>query len=141
MNTVQVNFEKPLSKELTDQDVAFLYNLGVRLFRLGQYNKTLSIFQLLVVYDQRNVIYLKSLAGCCQALSEFSRAAFLYQHAYALDNSSNDCLYYSGVCLLENSPTEAKALFEAYLSSEPAKPFAKKTKMYLTVLLKQTPAS
>ncbi|MFN8770722.1 MAG: hypothetical protein ACK5Z5_09775 [Neisseriaceae bacterium] len=125
--------------KLNEKELDYLYNLGVRYFKLNNFSQALPLFQITVAYDSSNIVYLKALAGCLQALKEFLSAHFIYKIAYIIDNKNDECLFYSGVCLYELGQLDnATQEFDAFLSITTNKELSKKANLYLEIINKNT---
>lgn len=88
--------------KLEPRELDYLYNLGVKYFKLNNYSQALPLFQIIVAFDNNNPLYLKALAGCFQAQQEFSLALTLYNFTYSLTgHEDQECLFYAAVCNYE----------------------------------------
>ena len=140
MTTKTVEDKKtPKNKQLTPDELTYLYNLGSRYMQANDYAKATPIFQFLVSINTTNVLYVKGLAGCSQASGDFVSALFSYKFAYILDIANNvDCLFYAGVCLYKMEQfVRAKTEFENFINSPGADTdMAEKANLYLGAIAK-----
>jgi len=135
-----LNDEKVVTDDqvkLTKEEVNYIYNLGVRQFEVGNYEKATLLFQFVISCDSKNALFFKALAGCLHACEDFMGAFLNYQMAYILDAKTNsDCLFYCGVCMyeLDNLDTAKKSFEEFLLSSPSDDKLLPKTNMYLKAI-------
>jgi len=133
MNNEKINSEK----RLTEEEQKFLYNLAVKNFKTGSYRRALPVFQFLVMEDNRNFIYLKSLAACYHALNDYWLALITYEQCLDFNSvDSLECNYYIGMCYFElASYASAKTAFQSFLDGSPNNDaFEKKAKLFLDAI-------
>ena len=84
---------------LTKDEQTYLYNLATKRFIIGDYKNAIACYQYLILCDNANPIYSKSLASCCQKQGKYSIAYMYYRLSYTINNTDVECLFYSAVCL------------------------------------------
>lgn len=125
---------KDASHNFTQDEMNYLYNLGVRHLQVNDYEKAIPLFQMLVSCDSTNSLYVKALASAMQGSGNYSSALFSYKFAYVLDNAKNaDCLFYCGVCYFNlGNFDSAKSEFELFLTTKSAnKEMNERSKLYI----------
>ncbi len=87
--------------ELNEKERNFLYNLAANKCQTGDFKNAVPLFQLLVLLEPKNYLYIKGLAGTLHGLGNYLEALELYRVVYLLDKNLNiDTLFYMGDCLL-----------------------------------------
>ena len=126
---------------ITDQELNFIYNLGVKKCDVGDFTGAISLFQFLTLCKPANALYIKATAGCFQNLEQYLQAFVHYQTASFLDPKNNqDCFFFMAFCSLKLQENDrAKALFEQFLKGNPGHEFEKKAKLLLHGLQKTKP--
>lgn len=136
----KIDKKDTLKIDFTQNELDYLYNLGVRYMQANDYAKATPIFQLLASSNPTNLLYMKGLAGCFQASGNFMDAVFSYKFVYLLDmEKNNDCLFYCGVCLYKiDNFLQAKTEFKSFVDSPNAEPeMVERANLYLAAIEKQ----
>ena len=96
-----------------------MYNLAAAKCQTGDFRGALAFFQLLVIVELTNPLYLKGLAGCYHHLDNYAEALSLYIEAYHLEQVQQlECLFYAANCLLKlNDYQQARDFFLKFLNS------------------------
>lgn len=130
--------KKILEQRLTDPEQRFLYNLAVKNFKTANYQRALPVFQFLVLEDNNNYLYLKSLAACYYSLKEYWMALATYEQCLLVSSAEErfECLYYMGMCHFElTAYAAAKVAFDNFLDSSPTNAtLIKKARLYLEAI-------
>ena len=86
---------------LSDKERNYLYNYATNKCQTGDFKNAIPLFQLLVLLEPGNFIYIKSFAGALHGEGRFAEAVELYKVVYLLDVKLHcDTLYYMGDCLV-----------------------------------------
>ena len=95
--------ERALQKmNLAKNDYDSLFNIGASKFKSGDFYGASTIFQVLVVLDENNITYLKSLASSLQNDKSYLLAVYYYKMAYNIKPTEElDCLFYMANCYIE----------------------------------------
>lgn len=138
--TIDVN--KLENSNFTQAELDYLYNVGVTNFKTKNYQRALSMFQLLLMLDSENPQYMKAAAGTYHVTKHYLAAILAYRYCYVLDPSAvnNDCRFYVGVCYFETNNWDlAKLEFEHFLETEAQNipELNKKAKLYLLAIEKK----
>lgn len=117
--------------KLSREEINYIYNLGAKRTEIGDFHSALPIFQFLVLFDTRNPLYIKAVAGCMQNLDRFLEAYTYYQIAYEFDKEGQqDCLFYMAFCAIkQNMQNEAGKLLDEFITKNPSHEFTKKAKL------------
>ncbi|MDQ5921564.1 MAG: Anaphase-promoting complex, cyclosome, subunit 3 [Pseudomonadota bacterium] len=128
--------------KFSKQELNYLYNVGVNNFKTKNYQRALSMFQLLLMLDANNPLYMKAAAGAYHITKNYLSAILAYRYCYALDPSpmNHDCKFYIGVCYFETNNWEiAKTEFEDFLkqADKNMPELNKKAQLYLLAIDKK----
>ena len=88
-----------INELLNNNEECFLYNVACGMFFVGNYKDALKIYELLLLINDSNLLYFKSVASCYQNLKNYRSAILNYQYVYSCFPEQHlDCLYYMGYC-------------------------------------------
>ncbi len=109
---------------LSEGELTYIYNIGVKFVSIGNYDQAIKLFQFLLISDPVNIQYLKALAGSLHAIKDYKNAYNAYFTVYGLDQENQyDCLFYLGACAfyLQDLDAANKYLNEFLVNSQDKK--------------------
>lgn len=130
--------------ELSEEYYITMYNIALQRCAIGNYASAIKILRgLILIANDNQLKYTKTLAMCLHHNSEFAAAAIFYLQVYDEDAATNaDCLLYTAECLIQlNELQEAVEYLNLFMNNHSANyldnPILVKVKMLHKIINKK----